>query len=294
MAITGLSDLGDTIPTILGKATLTRMNTAVMRGLAWNYTASKGTTTNIPYFDAVTANALTEKVDMVASESLVDTNVQITPSEVGLKIILTDDVIEDDNENLKMIAGKVMGDAYEKKVDQDGLTQFASAASANVLGGSGTTLTMGHIAAGRGILTGWSGAGGPAPAPYACVIHPYTEVDIVDVITPIVPNTGTVGVQAANLYEQVLRDYSVGRLFGMPIIVDGNQAPDGSNNVKYGIFSSGEGGGMVYVEKRAPQIVPDIDPSLRGVELNYVGRYGWGIYHSGWIVELYNDASVPS
>ena len=50
------------------------------------------------YFGEVTANVLQEGIDMTGSETMQDTNVQITLQEVGAKIILTDNAIEDDQE----------------------------------------------------------------------------------------------------------------------------------------------------------------------------------------------------
>jgi len=291
MAVTGLNELGDTIPTIIAKAHFQEDFSAVMRGLCWNYGADKGTTTNIPYWGRLTANQLTEKIDMTNSETISDTNVQITPYEVGLKTILTYDAIEDDNEDMKSVAGKLMGSAYEAKRDLDLANQMDDAASS--LCGSGNPLSMGHLAACRATLLANTAAGGPAPLPYVCVIHPNHELDLVDVITPIVPTGGTTNVTGTPLTDEILRTYSIGRLFGMPIVVDGNIAFT-AVSAKGGVFAAGEGGGIIYVEKRAAEVKPDDDPSLRGIELNYVGRYGVGEYLSGWVVELWADATAPA
>lgn len=290
MAITGTAELGDTIPTIISKAHFQEDFTAVMRPLCWNYAADKGTTTNIPYWSRVVAHQLQEKIDMTSSETLEDTNVQFTPYEVGLKTILTYNAIEDDNEDMKSVAGTLMGKAYEKKRDEDLLGQLDDAGT--TLCGSGNSLTMGHIAAGRAILLANTAAGGPAPVPYVVVIHPNHELDLVDVMTPIVPTAGS-AMYASPISDDVLRNYSIGRLFGMPIITDGNIAMT-ADAAKGGVFAAGEGGGIVYVEKRSPTITPDDDPSMRGIELNYVGRYSVGEYFADWIVELFADAATPA
>jgi hypothetical protein len=291
MAITGTAELGDTIPTIIARAHFQEDFDAVMRGICWNYAADKGTTTNIPYWARLTANQLTEKIDMVASETIEDTNVQVSPVEVGLKTILTYNAIEDDNEDMKSVAGKLMGSAYEKKRDEDLLGQLDDASSS--LCGSANTMTMGHIAASRATLLGNTAAGGKAPLPYVAVIHPNHELDLVDVITPVVPAAGTTNVTGTPLTDDVLRNYSIGRLFGIPIVVDGNIALTASA-AKGGVFSAGEGGGIIYVEKRAAEVMPDDDPSMRGIELNYVGRYGVGEFFAAWIVELFADATAPA
>src|SRR3990167_4208045 len=131
MSITKVEDLGDTIPTIIEEAQFIRQFKAVMRGLAWTIRKGKGSTVNIPYFSELTANQLQEGIDMTGSETLQDTNVQITPTEKGLKTILTDSVIEDDNEALKRAAGALMGDAYEKKLAQDLFARLRSSLSSS-------------------------------------------------------------------------------------------------------------------------------------------------------------------
>ncbi len=300
MAITSLAELGDTIPTIIEEAQYTAQFKAVMRPLCWKIKKGKGTTVNVPYFGEVTANRLNDGQDMTQSETMADTNVQITPYEAGLKIILTDNVIEDDNEDLIRAAGVLLGDAYEKLVDKDLLSDLDN--GTNSLGGAGTTATLGHFAAGRAILNGNpTTSGGPAPMPYAAVIHPFTEIDIVDVLTPIVPTvaagTATIdGMQAigSQLADEVIRKYSIGRLFGMPVITDGNLPADTADDCKGGIFSTGQRGGIIYVPAREPKVEDERDASLRGWELNYVGRYGHGNYLNGWTVELYHDAATPS
>lgn len=291
MAVTGLAELGDTIPTIIEEAHFTEQFNAIMRGLCWNVPAGKGSTTNIPYFGDLAAAQLTEKVDMINSETPVDTNVQITPYEAGLKVILTDDLIEDDQEDMKRVVGKLMGDAYERKRDGDLLAQMDDAASS--LCGSANALTMGHIAAGRATLLGNTAAGGRAPTPYVVVIHPFHELDIVDVVTPVTPVAGTTNVTGTPFTDDILRNYAPNRLFNMPIVTDGNLAFT-AVSVKGGIFSQGRGGGIIYVSKREPTIEPERDASLRAWEFNYVGRYGVGEYLSGWVVELWADATAPA
>lgn len=292
MATTKTDQLTNTIPTIIEEAMYTAQHNAVMRGLVWTIRKGKGSTVNVPTFGENTAHNLTEGIDMTASETMSDTNVQITPGEVGLKIILTDDVIEDDNEDLKRAAGTILGAAFEKKRDEDLLEQIDDAT--NSLGANGT-LTMGFIAAARAILAGnATTTGGPAPLPYGVVIHPFQELDIVDVITPVVPAANTLNTTGTAFTDSILKTYTVGRLFGMPIISAGNLKIDGTPVAKGGVFAMGTKGAIIYVSAREPTVEPERDASLRGWELNYVGRYGVGEFLPGWIVELAIDATTPA
>ena len=296
MALTTIDELGDTIDTIHEKALYTRQFKAIMSNLCWPIRKGKGhTTINQPYFGEVTANALQEKYDMIESQTLEDTNVQITPTEVGCKVILTDTAIEDDLEELKSVAGKVLGEAYAKKEDIDLLGQLDDGTTS--LGGASTTLTMGHIAAARANLQGNpTSSGGPAPDPYVMVHHPFTMLDIVDVITPVIPSTAAASaINSATpgaVADEFLRNYFTGRIFGINCYEDGNLTIS-SGDAKGGVFSSGKYGSIIHGIARDMQIEPQRDASARAWEINCVGRYGVGEYLAGWIVELYNDCSTP-
>lgn len=291
---TDTGNLADTIPTIINEAQFTRMFKAEMRGLCWNIPKGKGSTVNVPYFGTVTTRVLTEGIDITTDEKMSDTNVQITPYEVGNKIILTKTVVEDNNEALIRAAGALLGDSYELKVDQDLLARLDN--GTNSLAGANTTMTMGHFAAARALLLGNPvSAGGPAPTPFVAVIHPFSELDIVDVVTPLVPAAGTTqSFGDGPLTADILRNYSVGKLFGIPIVTDGNLSIDSSDDAKGGVFAQGQRGGIIYVPAREPTVESEYDQSLRGWELVYVGRYGVGNYLNGWTVELYADASTPA
>jgi N4-gp56 family major capsid protein len=295
MAYTTTAELGDTIPTIIEKALLISQFNAIMAGVSWNKTKGKGkgSTVNVPYFSEVAANTLTEGVDMVSAEQMEDTNVQITLNEVGCKIVLTDNALEDDAEELKSVAGKILGMAMEKKRDQDLLGQLDD--GTNSLCGANTALTMGHVAAARSLLAGNpTSAGGPAPLPYVCVLHPFVTLDLVDVVTPIVPTATYFNVTGTAFTDDILKNYSVAQLFGMRILEDGNLTIDSSDDTKGGAFAAGEGGAILLATARDWDVKPERDESLRGWELNCVGRYGVGEYKAGWIVELYSDASTPT
>ncbi len=297
MAITTTTVLADTVPTILEKARFTQQFKAIMASLCWNIKKElhDGSTINVPYWGTVTASALTEGVDMTASQTMADTNVPITPGEVGCKIILTDKLVRDNNEDIKAAAGRILGEAMEYKRDYDLLGQIddASTTPDHTLGATGA-LTMGEIAAARALLSGNAVAyGGPAPQPYVVVHHPYTLLDLVDVVTPIVPTATYLAPAIGEFADSVIRNYTIGRLFGMNVVEDGNLAIS-SNIAKGGVFSVGEGGSIILGTADEWSVAPERDESLRATELNIVGEYGVGEYLSAWIVELTMDATTPT
>ncbi|MCK5021114.1 MAG: hypothetical protein KAS32_29155, partial [Candidatus Peribacteraceae bacterium] len=257
MAITTTADLADTIPTVIEEARHTAQFQAIMANLVWKITKQQGdgSTVNVPYWGEVVATGLSEGIDMTQAATMMDTNVQVTPAEVGVKIILTDKLIRDNQEDVKAAAGKILGAAMEKKRDQDLLGQLDNGTTS--LGGTATALTMGHVAAGRALLGGNATAtGGPAPLPYACVHHPYTLLDLVDVVTPVVPVAGTLNVTGTALTDRILMEYTIGRLFGMPILEDGNLDIATSTSGKGGVFASGVGGGIILATANEWSVEP--------------------------------------
>jgi len=289
---TTLNDLTDTIPTVISKARYTETFGFPMHALVDNIVKGKGkgSTVNIPYWNTLTASTLTEAVDMTSEQKLTDTNVQVTLNEVGCKVILTDNLIEDDQEDVKEVAGTLLGNAMGLKRDEDLLALLDNGTTS--LCGTGTTLTMGHIAAARACLQGLAvSSGGPCPGPYTVVHHPYVLLDLVDVLTPIVPTATYLNTMAGELTDDVLRNYTIGRLFGMNIVEDGNITIDSTPDAKGGAFGPMS---IILATARDWDVEPERDASLRAWELNCVGRYGVSNYLNGWTVELYSDATTPA
>ena len=298
MAFTTIAELQDTVDTIHEKALLTSQFGNPMAALCWNIRKGKGhSTVKIPYFGVVTADVLTEGVDMVTSKTMEDTYVQVTLNEVGAKIILTEVALEDDKEELESIGGNMLGNAVAKKQDTDLLALLNN--GTNTVGASGSTLTMGYIAAAKALLLGNAeSTGGPAPMPYVVVLHPYQTLDLVDILTPIAPlrDNASSGFNATgiNFGDEVLRNYQISRIFGMNIIEDGNITIDATPDAKGGVFAQGNQGAIVLATARDWEVRPEIDESLRAVELNCVGRYGVGNYLNGWTVTVHTNATAPA
>ena len=293
---TATAFLGDTIPTIIEEARFTEQFKEVISNLSWriNKEIHNGTTVNIPYFGTVTANPLTEGIDMVNPTAMADTNVQFTPAEVGAQIVITDKLVRDNQEDVIRAAGRILGDAMVSKREQDLAGQFD--AGTNTMGSAGAAATLGIFAAAWADLSGVTLAnGGPAPKPYVAVHHPFVLLDLVDVFTPTLPGgTTPLGATGMGTAEDVLRNYTVGRVFGMDIYESGNISIDSSDDAKGAVFAAGNGGGLVLVTSKEWDVSPERDESLRATELNVVGEYAVGEYLASWIVTLYADASDPA
>lgn len=297
MATTTTEVLADTIPTIISEARHTEQFKEVISKLVWRITKGmkRGSTVNLPYWGTVTANPLTEGVDMVNPQAMEDTNVPFTPAEVGTQILVTKNTVEDNQEDVIRAAGVILGNAMVVKRESDLAGQFDD--GTNTMGGADTALTLGHLAAAWADLSGVTPAnGGPAPKPYVAVHHPFVLLDLVDVFTPTAANMTILPLPGvgAGIAEETLRNYTLGRVFGMTVFESGNISIDSSDDAKGAVFAAGKGGGLVLATAREWDVEPEYDASLRAWELNVVGRYDVGEYLASWVVTLQNDASAPA
>ena len=69
----------------------------------------------LPKVGRMTANALVDGVDMVDSEDIGMTTVDLTTAEVGLKVILSDKLTMQANDVVLRMVGKQMGDGMGRK-----------------------------------------------------------------------------------------------------------------------------------------------------------------------------------
>ena len=295
MAISTTTVLSDTIQTVISEARYTEQIKEVISGVCWRITKPlhDGSTVNLPYWGTVSANNLSEGIDMVNPQAMEDTNVQFTPGEVGAQIVLTDKVARDNNEDVLRAAGRILGEAMVAKREQDLAGQFTDATTD--LGGTTTVATLGIIAAARATLAGNSLAnGGPAPMPYGVIHHPYVLLDLVDVLTPTLPGSNSHIAVGSGIAEDTLVNYTIGRVFGMPVLESANISIDSTPDAIGVVLSMGTGGGLVLATANEWGISPERDESLRATELNVVGEYAVGEYLPGWMVSLTNDATAPA
>ena len=283
MAVTTSASIGDVVDTVIAEARRTQMHRTVMEPLVRTYRVPRGAgdQLEIPKFGAVTANALAEGVDMANPQTLTTTKVVVTPAEVGAQVVITDRALRTAREDMARAAGRVLGDAIAKKLDQDLLGLLDGFSTS--LGGAGTNITMGHL---RAAVSRLHAAAEPAPLPYAAVLHPYQAHDLAANITPI----GTYPIPSG-ISQTVLENHWVARAFGVDVFQAGNLSVDTSDDAKGGVFSKEA---VVLVIFKDWAVERERDASLRAWELNVVADYGFGEYEDSWGVEMYFDAATPS
>ena len=292
MAITTATtgNLADAQRILVGEGRYTAEHAAPMKQLVSLFRLKKGEKQlSLPQFGQITANALTDAVDMVSDTVLpTETTVTITTSEVGAKIILTDKLVRQMNEDVFRVAGKLLGNAMGRKLDKDLLALLDG--FSNALGAAATAITAGHITAAIAQLKGGLGTGDidPAPDPIYCMLHPHQVRTIMNAIAPV----GTYPLPEGPSAD-ILRKYFVTALqgWGIPIFGDGNLTPDSSDDAKGGVFSKEA---LYLCWQDEWDVENERDASLRATELVIVADYGVGELRDAYGMEMYFDAAAPT
>ena len=250
-------------------------------------------TYNSPKIPGVTAFGLTEGVDMT-TETLVDSNVSVSATEVGVAVELTNKMLRTvGRDDFLRKAGKAMASAINVKEEQDFATLIDG--FGNAVGLDGASATIGQLGAALAQLRAGSEPLNEAMMrEVSAVLHPYGWHDISAQLFPTgsgdshAPSTPTPPAVA----EQVLRRYfPVGNYFGTPIKLSTNLVTS-TNDVRSGVFHRSSG--LIYEFMPVDVDVDDSDKSMRAVELLMVVDYGYGEITDGFGREWDHDAVAPT
>ena len=137
--------LADSLPTVVASARQTREFEGVMPNLVDKVTLSEGTGTSWREVTMaqLTAQTVTETTRLDNPQQMSDTLLTITPTVVAIQTLITDRVASRISSTAYAKVGNLAQNAIQRKKDEDGLTVLDGAT--NVLAGTGTTLTSGHI-----------------------------------------------------------------------------------------------------------------------------------------------------
>lgn len=250
-------------------------------------------TYNSPKLPGVTAFGLTEGVDMT-TETIVDSNVSISATEVGVSVALTNKMLRTVGRNdfLRKV-GVAMGSAINVKQEQDFATLIDGFGTA--VGLDGASATLGQLGAALAQLRANSEPLNEAMMrQVSAVLHPYGWHDISQSLFPTgsgdshAPNTPT----PPSVAEQALRKWQpVGSYFGTPIKLSTNLVTS-TNDVRSGVFH--RSAGLIYEFMPVDMEVDDSDKTMRSVELVMVMDYGYGEINDGHGREWDHDATAPT
>lgn len=237
----------------------------------------------VPKVGQMTAAALTDGVDLVDSEDIGMTTVSLTTGEVGLKVILTDKLVRQENEDMFRVVGRQMGDAMARKKDRDGIALFTALNGGTTLGVAAATLTLPNLSA----CIAFAKAN-KFPTPVSIVHHPNAIFGVAQnsAMIPSLNNPLPKGYS-----EDLLRDFYKFVVNQVAVFEDGNIDADGSGDGIGAIFSEQS---MAYVESVGFNTERQRDASLRATELVVTADYGVFELDDGYGAPMTYDCANPS
>ena len=269
----------------IAQARFTAEHQAVMLQLVEKFKLGQGEkSVTVPKVGQMTALDLTDGVDISGSEDIGMTSTSLTVAEIGLKTILTDRLVIQENEDVHKIVGRQMGEAIARKKDNDVIALFTGF-SASALGGSGKAFELGNVLEyiAHAKLNKF-------PAPVYIVQNPAVTMAIASSLWGY---QNAVGGTAANalpsgLNEKLLRDYFEFRVGQVSVFQDGNIAVSGSDYT--GCIFSREA--MAHLESVAMNTERQRDASLRATELITTAAFGVFELDDNYGVSIVNSGVV--
>ena len=250
---------------IIGAARYTEEHNAPAMALIEQFTLPKGAKqVTVPKVGQMTISDLADGQDIIDEEDIGMTTVDLTASEVGAKVILTDKLFRQIADNVFSIVGRQLGDAMARKKDTDVHSLYSGLNGGTTLGAAGATFSLANVAA----SISYAKANKFGSQLYI-LQHPNAVFDIA--------NTA---VTASSTYpvpkgwsEDLLGEFFSGLrpLNGVPIFEDGNLSVDSSDDAIGVIADKGALAVLKSVETRTER---QRDASLRATELVMTSDYG--------------------
>ena len=97
----------------------------------------------VPKVGQMQVDDLTDGVDIIDEQEIGMTTVDLTAAEVGAKVILTDKLVREQQNNVFSIIGRQLGDAMARKKDTDVHSLYSSLNGSDTLGAAAANMTDG-------------------------------------------------------------------------------------------------------------------------------------------------------
>ena len=268
---------------IIAAARYTEEHNAPAMNLIEQFTLPKGSKqVTVPKVGQMSMQDLTDGVDIVDEEDIGMTTVDLTASEVGAKIILTDKLVRQSAENVFSMIGRQLGDGMARKKDVDVLSLYSGFSTD--FGAAGRSMTLANVASAIAYAKGKKFGSN-----VYIVQHPFAVFDIANTaVTASTTYPVPVGWSADLLgnFFSGLRPIN-----GVPIFEDGNITIDGSDDAVGVVADKSALAVLKSVDMNKEQ---DRDISLRATEVVITADYGVFELDDSKGVALTLDAGTPA
>lgn len=275
-----------------------------------------GLTIHKPYVGAVDAMPVVDGELFMSASAFNDTDVTVTASRYGVQTLISIYSNQQVKENLFALAGKVQAAAMVYKLDRTGLIAYQG--FGGLLGGSGTTLVVGHVDVGATAIrtglaqsgatarTGARSTGDPADGELFIVLHDRQiralraqlsglfsgSSDAAIGSTAPTMDRGTNRVGLTDFQAQWFRDHYRGMTVdGIRVLSDNNIAISTSNDAKGYIASRGA---MLHLNYDSPMRADRVTEDGLYRRVTMVDAWGWGVVSDPWGYVLMSSAAAPT
>ena len=270
---------------ILAAARYTEEHNAPAMALIESFSLPKGSKqVTVPKVGQMSMSDLQDGIDIVDEEEIGMTTVDLTASEVGAKVILTDKLVRQAADNVMSIVGRQLGDGMARKKDTDVHALYAGLNGGTTLGAAGATMSLANVAG----AIAYTKANKFGSQTYI-LQHPNAVFDIANTA---VTASSTYPVPAG-WSDDLLGNFWSGLrpLNGVPIFEDGNLTVDSSDDVVGVIADKSALAVLKSVDTRTER---QRDASLRATELVMTADYGVFELDDSRGAPLTFDAAAPS
>ena len=268
---------------IIASARYTEEHNAPAMNLIEKFTLPKGSKqVTVPKVGQMSMSDLVDGLDIVDEEQIGMTTVDLTASEVGAKIIITDKLARQSAENVFSLIGRQLGDGMARKKDVDVLALYSGFSTD--IGAAGRSMSLANVSA-----TVAYAKGKKFGSQVYIVQHPFAVWDIAN--TAVTAST-TYPVPAGWSAELLGNFFSGLRpMNGVPIFEDGNITIDSSDDA---IGVCADKTALAVVKSVDTRTERQRDASLRATEVVMTADYGVFELDDSKGVALTLDAATPA
>ena len=251
--------------TIIAAARYTEEHNAPAMALIESMSLPRGASTvTVPKVGQMSMSDLVDGQDIIDEEEIGMTTVDLTASEVGAKIILTDKLVRQMAMNVFSIIGRQLGDGMARKKDTDVHALYSGINGGTTLGAAGATMSLANIAG----AIAYTKANKFGSQTYI-LQHPNAVFDIANTA---VTASSTYPVPAGWSSDLLGNFFSGLRpLNGVPIFEDGNLSIDSSDDA-VGVIANKDA--LVVLNSVDTRTERQRDVSLRATEVVMTADYG--------------------
>ena len=271
--------------TIIATARYTEEHNAPAMALIESMNLPKGSSTvTVPKVGQMSMSDLVDGQDIIDEEEIGMTTVDLTASEVGAKIILTDKLVRQMAQNVFSIIGRQLGDGMARKKDTDVHALYSGLNGGTTLGAAGGAVTLAKIA----------GAIAYTKAnKFGSQVYILQHPNAVYQIAATAVTASTTYPVPAGWSSDLLGNFFSGLrpLNGVPIFEDGNLSIDSSDDA-IGVIAAKDA--LVVLNSVDTRTERQRDASLRATELVLTADYGVFELDDSRGAPLTYDASAPA